>query len=841
MNSSVQYDGCTNRWTFHPGALVKVMTYQVGDIVSIITDATKVQQLQKGHGEWVETMRSILGKTGKVLKVYADGDLRVHELEDSTDWTLNPKCVKLERSQSSAASAAERSNSMMDLSHQRADHVLTPLSGLSGSGSSAADKLVREAAQGRLDYVKPYLDAHPDQVDCMSAGKTCLQVAAHQGHIQIVKYLLQLNANVNIVDKEGDSTLHYAAFGNQPEIMKILLLNGAQINVLNSSHCSALHISAHKKPPHCVRILLEFRADVNIQDSYGDTALHDAIGKENAEVVELLCNAPNLDLTVRNNRGFNALHHASLKGNVAATHRILQLAPQLVDIKKDDGFAPLHLASLNGHAAVAEILVREGKADINIRNNRRQTPFLLAVSQGHAAAIEKLVNLGCDVLAKDEDGDNAMHLCVIKKTNLTQEVNVTEAPKIYEIYQSLAHCQENRLMYAILCYLAQSGCQIDTNNKGNKILHWIPNKEMQDLICSYIKTRPSRSNGTDAADQLYTNVQSMSLTESGNSGNMSTSNTEVEFDDPTASSSSANPPTPMRRNRDQANASPSVGLDDTSVNNQNVPKKMNNMEQQASKYARQNAAGVSSDASGSSSTLGQGASGPSNDMNDISTTMADNNLVPSSMPSHRANVTGASPSIPSSSKDNSNNSHVSRKENIGHSVGSSSSGSGSISNSAAIGAGVNNKIINQITNGQMSECIVCNEIVPLVLFEPCTHQIACNECSIRMKKCLSCQTVIERRRISGNDLVQTKLVNIISSGLYNDIVGATARQPSAERLRYLENKIQEMEETHCCSICLERRRNVAFLCGHLACSKCAETLKICHMCRKTISKKINLY
>jgi ankyrin repeat protein len=48
----------------------------------------------------------------------------------------------------------------------------------------------------------------------------------------------------------------------------------------------------------------------------GDSALHDAIGKENSEVVELLCNVPSLDLTIRNKRGFNCLHHASLKGNV---------------------------------------------------------------------------------------------------------------------------------------------------------------------------------------------------------------------------------------------------------------------------------------------------------------------------------------------------------------------------------------------------------------------------------------------------------------------------------------------------------------------------------------------
>lgn len=67
------------------------------------------------------------------------------------------------------------------------------------------------------------------------------------------------------------------------------------------------------------------------------------------------------------------------------------------------------------------------------------------------------------------------------------------------------------------------------------------------------------------------------------------------------------------------------------------------------------------------------------------------------------------------------------------------------------------------------------------------------------------------------------------------------RTSSADRLRYLENKVQEYEESHYCSICMERIRDVVFLCGHGACSVCAETLRTCHMCRKTILKKINLY
>lgn len=176
------------------------------------------------------------------------------------------------------------------------------------------------------------------------------------------------------------------------------------------------------------------------------------------------------------------------------------------------------------------------------------------------------------------------------------------------------------------------------------------------------------------------------------------------------------------------------------------------------------------------------------------------------------------------------------------------------------------------------ECIVCNETLPLARFEPCGHQISCADCAARMKKCLQCSVPIERRitqagvhpaagagvsavasgsgLASGGSAVGSPS-NSSSATLSSGAAALLAMQqqhhqmqqqqqhqrlvPSVDRLRYLESKIQEIEETHCCSICMERRRNVAFLCGHGACSKCAETLKTCHMCRKSIAKKINLY
>ena len=63
----------------------------------------------------------------------------------------------------------------------------------------------------------------------------------------------------------------------------------------------------------------------------------------------------------------------------------------------------------------------------------------------------------------------------------------------------------------------------------------------------------------------------------------------------------------------------------------------------------------------------------------------------------------------------------------------------------------------------------------------------------------------------------------------------------AEQMRQLRYKMEQLEESRVCSICLENAWNVAFLCGHSACSKCAEALRQCHMCRKPIQSKINLF
>lgn len=106
----VQFEGSRHRWTFNPAALIKIATYNVHDVVRVIEDANRVKDLQHSHGEWIESMHGILGKVGKVVKVYADGDLRV-SVEGAT-WTLNPLCVNLEPQRVDVAKPAQERGDM---------------------------------------------------------------------------------------------------------------------------------------------------------------------------------------------------------------------------------------------------------------------------------------------------------------------------------------------------------------------------------------------------------------------------------------------------------------------------------------------------------------------------------------------------------------------------------------------------------------------------------------------------------------------------------------------------------------------------------------------------------
>ncbi|KAM6402544.1 E3 ubiquitin-protein ligase MIB2 isoform 3-T5 [Rhynochetos jubatus] len=456
--------------------------FQHGDKVKCLLDIDILREMQEGHGGWNPKMAETLGHIGKVIKVYGDGDLRVSVAGQS--WTFNPACL-------TAYQRDEEANLMTtENAKESKSTLITALEKLVSQKTEAehAGCLVICAALNNAAKVRELLQKYPDKVDIKDQGRTALQIASYQGHLDVVKILLQAHATVNLRDEEGDTALHYAAFGNQAEVARVLIGKGASPDLLNNAKCTALYVAVSQGFTEVVQTLCELNCDVNLPDSQGDTPLHYAITADYQVIIEILTEVPNIDFTVQNCHGFNLLHYSALKGNKLAIKKILARARQLVDSKKEDGFTALHLAALNNHKEVAEILIKEGRCDANLKNNRNQTPLHLAVIQGHVGMVELLVGEGCDVNAEDEDGDTAMHIALERQQLMSVVMEKREGEMGLSLLSKLQASGflgnvELNVGTAIACYLAQEGADINyANHRGKSPLDLITDGRIVQIV-----------------------------------------------------------------------------------------------------------------------------------------------------------------------------------------------------------------------------------------------------------------------------------------------------------------------------------------------------------------------
>ncbi|XP_070117239.1 E3 ubiquitin-protein ligase MIB2 isoform X10 [Equus caballus] len=414
--------------------------FQHGDKVKCLLDPDILREMQEGHGGWnprmAETgtvhritdcgdvrvqfshetrwtfhpgaLTKALGRVGKVVKVFGDGNLRV--AVGGQLWTFSPSCLLAYRPEEDAnLDVAERARENKSSLSVALDKLRAQKSDPEHPG-----RLVVEVALGNMARSLDLLRRHPEQVDTKNQGRTALLVAAYLGQVELLRLLLKARADVDLPDDEGNTALHYAALGNQPEAARVLLSSGCGANALNGTRSAALHVAVQRGFLEVVRVLCEHGCDVNLPDAHADTPLHCAIsvGAGASGIVEILTEVPAIDVTATNSQGFTLLHHASLKGHTLAVRRILARARQLVDAKKEDGFTALHLAALNNHREVAQILIREGRCDVNVRNRKLQSALHLAVQQAHVGLVPLLVDAGCSVNAEDEEGDTALHVAL---------------------------------------------------------------------------------------------------------------------------------------------------------------------------------------------------------------------------------------------------------------------------------------------------------------------------------------------------------------------------------------------------------------------------------------------
>lgn len=157
--------------------------------------------------------------------------------------------------------------------------------------------------------------ADPNQEFKNKDGKkiTCLDIAAQEGLLGIVRLLVEGGAGVDVKSVGGHTPLRVAARNGRTEVVKYLVDKGAEIDTKGDDGATPLEHAAGKGHLDIVVLLLDKGANINHQDNDRDCPLGEAAKGGREEVVKYLL-AKGASTSLKNNDGRTPQELARLAG-----------------------------------------------------------------------------------------------------------------------------------------------------------------------------------------------------------------------------------------------------------------------------------------------------------------------------------------------------------------------------------------------------------------------------------------------------------------------------------------------------------------------------------------------
>ncbi|KAM9424286.1 ankyrin repeat domain-containing protein 22 [Pholidichthys leucotaenia] len=178
------------------------------------------------------------------------------------------------------------------------------------------------AYYGDINHLYQLLRDDPSQLNVQEeyTGDTPLIVACRRGHLRVVQYLLENNADAQLANKKQRTCLHYAArrtFSLLDYLMIILLIpilllgyfimlqkqrknvalmeavltSTVDVNAIDYKGNTALHYVCQRKSRHLVPLLLQKNAKTSIMNQDGETPLDIAKRLKFHKIIDILMKA----------------------------------------------------------------------------------------------------------------------------------------------------------------------------------------------------------------------------------------------------------------------------------------------------------------------------------------------------------------------------------------------------------------------------------------------------------------------------------------------------------------------------------------------------------------------
>jgi ankyrin repeat protein len=257
------------------------------------------------------------------------------------------------------------------------------------------------------------------EIDCQDWIQAALTDSARKGHKKLLEHMLNTGCDVNaflgvLEDVEDTLTLlHLAILNNQDDVVRFLFERGADINIRSSKRYTALHFAARADNVDIIMLLLDKGMSVNVTGRRYKTPLHSAAQSGSLRAVEVLTRrGAALDETDRYGR--TALIDAAWNGEVEVVRFLVENGAD-VNVSSHYKGSALCEATARAQLELMRYLLDNG-ADVNGSNSRRcRLPLKIAVLQQNVQTMKCLIERGADVsisIDGSRDRITALHVAI---------------------------------------------------------------------------------------------------------------------------------------------------------------------------------------------------------------------------------------------------------------------------------------------------------------------------------------------------------------------------------------------------------------------------------------------
>lgn len=253
-------------------------------------------------------------------------------------------------------------------------------------------------------------------------GRNYLMWAAYKGNVELMEYLIEKGANMDIVGDHGYTVMTFAAVGGikNTAVYDLMLEKGKKVDDATRSGATALHLLVSQlENPELLDYFQGKGLDIHATDKAGNNLFSYAASRGNMDMMNTLIGL-GLDYKSLNDEGGNAMMFASegYRGgsNGLPVYTYLDSLGIEADVVTYEGRTPLHNLAWGAKNDEVMNFFLDKCVNVNQIDKEGNTAFINAMRGNKLANAEKLAPLTKDINHRNKDGYSALTYAIIRNS-----------------------------------------------------------------------------------------------------------------------------------------------------------------------------------------------------------------------------------------------------------------------------------------------------------------------------------------------------------------------------------------------------------------------------------------